>query len=32
MNQKVEPKEAFPYKPPTDEIRQKYGHVFEFLN
>ncbi|MBF0282772.1 MAG: sugar transferase [Zetaproteobacteria bacterium] len=24
-----EPKEAFPYKPPTDEIKQKYNHVFE---
>lgn len=29
MNQIVEPKEAFPYKPPTEEIRQKYRHVFE---
>ena len=26
---KEEPKEAFLYKPPTDEIRQQYGHVFE---
>jgi len=25
---KEEPKEAFLYKPPTDEIRQRYGHVF----
>jgi lipopolysaccharide/colanic/teichoic acid biosynthesis glycosyltransferase len=24
-----EPKEAFPYKPPTDEIRTRYRHVFE---
>ena len=24
----VEPKEAFPYKPPTDEILKKYGHIF----
>ncbi len=24
-----EPKEAFPYKPPTEEIRQKYKHIFE---
>ena len=24
-----EPKEAFPYKPPTPEILQKYPHVFE---
>jgi lipopolysaccharide/colanic/teichoic acid biosynthesis glycosyltransferase len=29
MNQIVEPKEAFPYKPPTDEIKQKYKHIFE---
>lgn len=26
---KNEPKEAFPYNPPTDEIRQKYSHIFE---
>lgn len=25
----VEPKEAFPYKPPTEEIKQKYKHIFE---
>jgi len=24
----VEPKEAFPYKPPTDEVRARYAHVF----
>src|SRR6187402_1181990 len=24
-----EPKEAFPYKPPTDEIRSRYRHLFE---
>jgi lipopolysaccharide/colanic/teichoic acid biosynthesis glycosyltransferase len=24
-----EPVEAFPYKPPTDEIRSRYRHVFE---
>jgi len=24
-----EPKEAFPYKPPTDEIKQRYQHIFE---
>lgn len=29
MNQIVEPKEAFPYKPPTEEIRQTYKHIFE---
>jgi lipopolysaccharide/colanic/teichoic acid biosynthesis glycosyltransferase len=28
MNAKVEPKEAFPYKPPTDEIRARYAEVF----
>lgn len=25
-----EPKEAFPYKPPSDEIRQLYKHIFEY--
>ena len=29
MNTKTEPKEAFPYKPPTEEIKQKYRHIFE---
>ena len=29
MNNKTEPKEAFPYKPPAEEIRQKYRHIFE---
>lgn len=29
MTNKSEPKEAFPYKPPTDEIKQKYRHIFE---
>ena len=24
-----EPTEAFPYKPPTEEIKIKYGHIFE---
>jgi lipopolysaccharide/colanic/teichoic acid biosynthesis glycosyltransferase len=24
----AEPKEAFPYKPPTDELRARYAHVF----
>ena len=23
-----EPKEAFPYRPPSDEIRAKYSHLF----
>lgn len=30
MNSIIEPKEAFPYKPPTEEIKQKYKHIFEF--
>lgn len=25
----IEPKEAFPYKPPTEEIKSKYKHIFE---
>jgi lipopolysaccharide/colanic/teichoic acid biosynthesis glycosyltransferase len=25
----VEPVEAFPYKPPTGEIKQMYGHIFD---
>jgi lipopolysaccharide/colanic/teichoic acid biosynthesis glycosyltransferase len=25
----VEPTEAFPYTPPTDEIKTKYAHIFE---
>ena len=29
MSDKPEPKEAFPYKPPSDEIRAKYAHIFE---
>ena len=28
MTEVVEPKEAFPYKPPTAEILKKYGHIF----
>ena len=28
LTSKTEPKEAFPYKPPTDEILQKYPHIF----
>ena len=30
MNSALEPREAFPYKPPTDEIRRKYPHIFQF--
>ena len=29
MNKIIEPKEAFPYKPPTENIRQKYGYIFQ---
>ena len=25
----TEPTEAFPYSPPTDEIKSKYAHIFE---
>ena len=28
MSNKIEPKEAFPYKPPTKEIIDKYGYIF----
>ena len=28
MSAKQEPKEAFPYKPPSEEIKAKYGHIF----
>ena len=29
MTSNLEPKEAFPYMPPTDEVRLKYQHIFE---
>ena len=29
MTDVEEPEEAFPYKPPSDEIREKYKHIFE---
>ena len=29
MTQQVEPKQAFPYKPPSEEIKVKYKHIFE---
>src|SRR5882672_5567575 len=29
MTNKPEPKEAFPYKPPSDTIKEKYRHIFE---
>jgi lipopolysaccharide/colanic/teichoic acid biosynthesis glycosyltransferase len=28
-NDYKEPSEAFPYKPPSDEIKEKYSHIFE---
>lgn len=28
MNKNSEPKEAFPYKPPTEEIKAEYAHIF----
>lgn len=28
MNKNSEPKEAFPYKPPTEEIKAKYAQIF----
>ncbi|MDA8673837.1 sugar transferase [Gammaproteobacteria bacterium] len=30
MTNTSDPKEAFPYKAPSKEIRQKYGYIFEF--
>ena len=29
MTDIIEPTEAFPYKPPTDAIRQRYAHIFQ---
>lgn len=29
MTQRAEPKQAFPYKPPTEEIKTRYKHIFE---
>ena len=29
MQNKLEPKEAFPYKPPTEAIKKKYASIFE---
>jgi hypothetical protein len=29
MKNQIEPKEAFPYKAPTADIKQRYAHVFE---
>lgn len=32
MENILEPKEAFPYKPPTELIRNKYAHIFEIAD
>jgi len=29
MTKQIEPKEAFPYKPPTAEIKRRYAHIFD---
>ena len=29
MSDNSEPEEAFPYKPPSDEIKERYAHIFE---
>ena len=29
MSEKFEPKEAFPYKPPSADIKEKYQHIFK---
>ena len=29
MQANIEPKEAFPYKPPTEQVLQRYSHVFQ---
>lgn len=29
MTKQIEPKEAFPYKPPTSDIKKRYAHIFE---
>lgn len=29
MNEKKEPSEAFPYKPPSDEVLETYRHIFD---
>ena len=28
----VEPTEAFPYTPPTEEIKAKYAHIFDLTD
>ena len=32
MSKISEPKESFPYKPPTDYIKDKYSHIFQIQN
>ena len=32
MKEIFEPKEAFPYKPPTAEIKQRYKHIFDITS
>jgi len=32
MNMTPEPKEAFPYRPPTQEILHKFSHIFQLQN
>ena len=29
MNEKKEPSEAFPYKPPSDEVLETYRYIFD---
>jgi hypothetical protein len=29
MPDKLEPEEAFPYEPPSEEIKRTYAHIFE---
>lgn len=29
MTQRAEPEQAFPYKPPSEKIKQRYKHIFE---
>ena len=31
INSQDEPREAFPYKPPTEEILKKYPHIFQLV-
>lgn len=31
MTKQIEPKEAFPYMPPTDDIKLRYEHIFQIV-